>query len=286
LRRNIRTAIGCSVLTLFVVPWGRAQSPSVDSILDQSYREMYNLQFDDALRTADEAKKVDKTDPMPWVAQATAELFREFDRFHILRSDIFISDAAFSARPAYNWDGDKKKQFDDALATAEKIAHDRQNRDKNDVKALFALTLVNGLRANDAALMGKHNMTSLSFTKAASGFAEKLLALSPNYYDAYTATGMGQYLIGSKPAPVRWILRIGGFKGDQAEGLKELTMASEHGRYLAPFARILLAFDDLRRQNRSEARKKFAWLHDQFPKNPLFVQEMAKCDHPSPPSGQ
>ncbi|HEY6348668.1 MAG TPA: hypothetical protein VI636_04585 [Candidatus Angelobacter sp.] len=286
MRRNIQKVMGCGLLTLIFVACVRAEAPSVDSILDQSYREMYNLQFDDAMRSADEAKKIDKTDPLPWVAQATAVLFREFDRFHILRSDIFISDEAFSSRPAYTWDTERKKQFEDALASAEKISRDRLARDKNDVKALFAMTLVNGLRANDAALMAKHNMASLSFTKTATGFAEKLLALSPNYYDAYTATGMGQYLIGSKPAPVRWILRIGGFKGDQAEGLKELTMAADKGRYLAPFARILLAFDDLRHQNRSEARKKFVWLHDQFPKNPLFSQEMAKCDRPSPPSGQ
>lgn len=286
MRGNIYKVIGCALIAFNLVPRCLAQTPNVDSILDQSFREMYNLQFDDAMRTADEARKADKTDPMPWVAQATAILFSEFDKFHILRSDIFISDSAFAARPAYTWDADKKKQFEDAITNAEKTSRDRLSRDKNDVKALFALTLVNGLRANDAALLTKHNMTSLSYTKTANGFAEKLLVLSPDYYDAYTATGMGQYLIGSKPAPVRWILRIGGFKGDQAEGLKELKLAAEKGRYLAPFARILLAFDDLRHQNRSEARKKFAWLHDQFPKNPLFTQELAKCDRPSLPTGQ
>jgi len=247
---------------------------------------MYNLQFDEAFRKADQAKSIDKTDPMPWVAQASAVLFREFDRLHILRSDIFISDAAFSARPAYTWNAASKKQFDEALAGAEKLSRERLGRDKNDTRALFALTLVNGLRANDAALVTKHNLTSLSYTKAATGYAEKLLALSPSYYDAYLATGMGKYMIGSKPAPVRWILRIGGFKGDEQEGVKELTLVSERGRYLAPFARILLAFNDLRHQKPGEARKKFAWLHDQFPGNPLYLQEMAKCDRQSLPSGQ
>jgi hypothetical protein len=261
------TGFGCS-----------AFAQNVDAMLDQSFRDMYNLQFDQALQIAEQAKAIDKNDPMPWVAQASAVLFREFDRLHILRSDLFVSDAAFSARPAYSWNPAAKKQFDDALAGAEKLAQSRLGRDKNDVKALFALTLVNGLRANDAALITKHNMTSLSFTKTSTGFAERLLAISPNYYDAYISTGMGQYLIGSKPAPVRWILRLGGFKGDQEQGIKELTLVSEKGRYLAPFARILLAFNDLRHKERNEARKKFASLHDQFPSNPLFTQEMANCE--------
>jgi len=271
---------------LALAPRSLAQAQNVDAILDQSFHAMYNLQFDEAFRKADEAKKVDKTDPMPWVAQASAVLFREFDRLHILRSDIFVSESAFSARPANTWNAASKKQFDEALATAEKLAQDRLAHDKKDAKALFALTLVNGLRANDAALITKHNLTSLSYTKAATGYAEKLLALAPDYYDAYLATGMGQYIVGSKPAPVRWLLRIGGFKGDQEEGVKELGLVAAHGRYLAPFARILLAFNDLRHQKPAEARKKFVSLHDQFPGNPLYVQEMAKCDRSSIASGQ
>jgi len=285
LQHSLRAVIGSSLLLLSLVS-SVAQAQSVDAILDQSFRAMYNLQFDEAFRKADDAKKADPTDPMPWVAQASAVLFREFDRLHILRSDIFISDSAFSARPANTWNANSRKQFDEALTTAEKLAQDRITHDKKDVKALFALTLVNGLKANDAALITKRNLTSLSYTKTATGFAEKLLALAPDYYDAYIATGMGQYIVGSKPAPVRWILRIGGFKGDQEQGVKELSLVSERGRYLAPFASILLAFNDLRHQKPAEARKKFALLHNQFPGNPLFVQEMAKCDRSSVASGQ
>ena len=281
MKANLHNLIA-GVVFVTVVMCGSVRAETVDSILDQCFRSMYNLQFNDAFQKADQAKAADNSDPMPFVAQASAVLFREFDRLHILRSDLFISDAAFSARPPYNWDPAAKKQFDDALAGAEKLAQSRLTRDKNDVKALFALSLVNGLRANDAALITKHNMTSLSYTKTASGFAEKLLAIAPNYYDAYISTGMGQYLIGSKPAPVRWVLRLGGFKGDQEQGVKELTMVSEHGRYLAPFARILLAFNDLRHKNRTEARKKFASLHEQFPANPLFSKEMDNCDKPAP----
>lgn len=286
MRRNIEKAIGCGILILILIPCGRAQTANGDSLLGQSFHAMYNLQFEEAFRKADQAKALDKTDPMPWVAQATAVLFREFDRLHILRSEIFTSDTAFDARPSYTWNPEARKQFEDSLATVEKLARGRLEHDKNDVDALFAMVLMNGLRANEAALIAKHNMTSLSFTKASSGYAERLLAISPSYYDAYISTGMSEYLVGTKPAPVRWILRLGGFKGNQEEGVKELTLVSERGKYMAPFARILLAFNDLRHKNPAEARKKLAWLHDQFPANPLYTQEMAKCDHPSLPTGQ
>ena len=261
-----------------------AQPQSVDSVLDQSYSAMYNLKFDEAVRLAESAKRLANDDPVPWMAQGCAALFREFDRLHILRSELFGADDKFTDGPAMTWDAQGRKDFDNALSGAEKLAQARLSHDKYDPRALFALTLVNGLRADDAALIAKKKFGALSFTKTATGYAERLLARSPDYYDAYIATGLGKYIIGGKAAPVRWVLRLGGLKGDQEQGVKELKLVADHGRYLSPFALILLAFDDLRHKNRAEARKKLEWLRDHFPNNPLFAQEIAKLDHP--PGGQ
>ena len=254
---------------------------AVDSALDQSYRAMYNLQFDEALRQTNAAELLDKTDPVPWMSKACAILFREFDRLHILRSELFGTDDRFSDGPPLAWNSQSHAAFEDALNNAEKLAEQRLQHDKDDPRSLFALTLVNGLRADDAALIAKKKFSAFSFTKAANGYAERLLSRWPEYYDAYLATGLGKYIIGGKAAPVRWMLRLGGLKGDQQEGVKELGLVAEHGRYLLPFARILLAFDDLRHKNNAEARKKLEWLHAQFPGNPLFVEEIAKLDHPA-----
>jgi hypothetical protein len=198
LKSNRRKIIVCVLLVAALTSGGLADTQKVDSMLDQSFRSMYNLQFDQAFQIANQAKAADPSDPMPWVAQASAVLFRELDRLHVLRSDLFVSDSAFSARPAYTWNPESKKEFDSALASAEKLAKDRLDHDKNDVRGLFALALINGLRANDAALVTKHNLTCLSFTKTSNSYAERLLGIAPDYYDAYIATGMSEYLIGSK----------------------------------------------------------------------------------------
>lgn len=256
------------------------QTQNMDALLDQSYSAMYNLRFDDALRLAESAKNLATNDPVPWVTQACAILFREFDHMHILRSELFGSDDRFSDGPAMVWDQQSRKQFEIALDGTEKLAQERLKQSKEDPRALFALSLASGLRADDAALIAKKKLNALSYTKAANGYAERLLARYPDYYDAYISTGMGKYIIGGKAAPVRWMLRLGGLKGDQAEGVKELTLVADHGRYLMPFARILLAFDDLRHKNVAEARKKLEWLRAHFPNNPLFSQEIAKLDHP------
>lgn len=200
-RRALMLAMMVAIIALFG-PAARAQSvvhaPQSEVLLDQSYRAMYNLNFEEAFRKAEQAKALAKDDPLPWVAEACAALFRELDRLRILRSEMFSSDEAFDSREAHQWNGSARKQFEDALAGAEKLARERLARNKDDVNALFSLSLVNGLRADDAALISKKNMAALGFTKSANTYAERLLALEPDYYDAYVSTGMGKYIIGGK----------------------------------------------------------------------------------------
>jgi hypothetical protein len=259
-----------------------AKAPSVDDKLGQSYRAMYDLKFSEAFKAADEAKALAQDDPLPFVAQAWVAFFRELDRLHALRSEVFATDDNFHAsRNGYAWDTANKKIFDDALAQTEKLAQARLDRDQNDPRALLALALANGLHGDDLGLFSKKDMSALSYVKSATSYAERLLALSPDSYDAYVATGLGKYIIGRRSAPVRWVLRMGGYKGDEDEGIRELSLAADHARYLAPFASILVAFEDIRRNNSDAARKKLEQLHEQFPHNPLFVEEMNKLGRTS-----
>lgn len=268
------------------VPAHAQAQKAVEEHLVQSYRDVYNLRFQEALKRAEAAKALASDDPMPWIAEANAVLFREFDRLQVLRSETFASDENFTTRQTYRWDAAAYQAFGNALRKSEQLARKRLDRDRNDGRALLALALSNSMRAEDAALFARKDIATLSYFKASIDYAERLLAVAPEGYDAYLAGGLGKYVIGCKRAPVRWVLRAGGLKGDREEGIKELSIAAAHASYMAPFARLLLAFDDLRHNNKAEARRKFAALHEEFPNNPLFLQETAKLDGPSVGPGQ
>jgi hypothetical protein len=285
---KLKTVILSIIATLALISGATAQGqmviskgPSVEDKLAQSYRAMFDLKFQEAFKAADEAKAVAQDDPLPHVAQAWVAFFRELDRLHALRSEVFTTDDGFNARDSYAWDPANKKIFDSALDRAEKLAQDRLGHNQNDPRALLALSLINGLHGDDLGIFTKKDLKAISYIKAATGYSEKLLVVAPDSYDAYVATGMGKYIVGRKSAPVRWVLRLGGIKGDEQEGMKELSLAADHARYLAPFARILVAFEDVRRNNPAEARKKLEQLHQQFPNNPMFLDELTKLDHAS-----
>jgi hypothetical protein len=98
----------------------------------------------------------------------------------------------------------------------------------------------------------------------------------PGFYDAYLAIGIENYLLSLKPAPMRWLLRVGGAETDREAGIGKLKLTAQSGHYLKPFARLMLAVAALRDKDRGGAREQLSWLVSQFPGNHLFREELAK----------
>ena len=141
-----------------------------------------------------------------------------------------------------------KSRFESSWTRAEKLANARLTKDPNDHDALFALTLSNGLQADYAALIEKHNLNSLHFTKEASTWAQKLLSVCNSCYNVLVATGFSKYIIGSMSAPVRWMLRMGGLPGDKQAGISDLRF----DRRSWPLSRTLRAHSSLHRVRERE----------------------------------
>jgi len=244
--------------------------------LDNSYRQMYNLEFADAHNTLRAWEAAHPGDPMGPVSDAAAYLFAEFDRLHILQSELFTDDTGFKARAKPKADQNAKQTFLKQLDEGERLASAALARNASDANAKFARILGMGLRSDYLALIEKRNMQSLSIMKDGRVLAEELLAKEPGYYDAYLAVGVENYMLGIKPAPVRWVLSWTGAQTDKAQGLRELRLTAEKGHYLQPFARLLLAVAALRDKNVGEARTLLNGLVQEFPSNDLYKRELAR----------
>jgi hypothetical protein len=249
-----------------------------NSPLDNGFRLMYNLDFARAQQQFTNYQQKHEDDPLGPACQAAGYLFAEFERLGVLESQFYETDAKFDNRKKLAPDPEVRKRFDEALTRAETLARARLTNDRQDQNALFAMTLSSGLRADYAALIEKRNMASLRYTKESTAWANQLLAVHPDCYDAHLASGISKYIIGSMAAPVRWFLRLGGVNGDKKAGISELELTAQRGHYLAPFARILLAIAYVREKDRARAREVLASLKEDFPDNPLFGKEMARLE--------
>jgi hypothetical protein len=247
-----------------------------DSLLDRGYREMYNLQFDEAHKTFAQFEKANPADALGPVSDAAAYLFSEFDRLHILQSQFFVSNTGFLDFHRSPADPITKQQFDADLDRTKELSEAALRKSPDDVDARFANSLRFGLRANYMALIEKKNLRALDEIKTGRVEAQKVLASHPQYYDAYIAGGIENYLLSLKPAPVRWLLGINGAQTDKQTGIRHLRLVAEKGHYLLPFARLLLAIAALRDGDRAQACSLLTWLSEHFPRNTLYQQELAK----------
>lgn len=275
--RAVSWLIMCGLLSAQPL-FASSESKTTDSALDRGYHDAYNLDFPSAQREFQGWEREHPADPLGPVSEAAGVLFCELDRLGVLEAQFYQKDSSFLNRPKLMPDDAKRREFDDALARAEAKARQSLTSDAKNRDALFTMALVNGLRADYVALIEKRDMAGLSYTRDATTWANKLLAQAPDYYDAYLATGMSKYIVGSLVAPLRWLLRVAGYQGDKQEGIRQVQLTAERGHYLAPFARVLLAIAYLRQNDRERARALLTGLRDEFPANPLFPKEIARID--------
>jgi hypothetical protein len=252
----------------------RADAPSPD--VYRGWLKMYDLSFDQAHQIFAGWKQSHPADPLGPVSDAAAVLFAELARLGVLESELFTHDDTFKDRRKLRPDPQVRVSFDREIKQADQLADAALQSNASDKNALFAKCLIFGLRADFASLVEKQDLTALKYTKQGRPFADKLLSIDPKAYDAYLGSGVENYLLSLKPAPLRVLLRITGAQVDRQKGIEQLRMTAEQGHYLEPFAKLLLAVAALRDNNPASARALLSELHNRFPNNPLYVRELSR----------
>lgn len=264
---------------LFCIPFLLFADPSAQpraTPLDDGYRQMYDLEFDAAHRTFGTWMEQHPDDPLGPVSDAAAFLFAEFDRLHILQSEFFLQNDSFLNHSKPAPDAQLKQRFEQDLARSQDAADRTLARDPGNQNAEFATLMRLGLHADYLALIEKKYLVSLNEIKSGRAIAEKLIIANPAYGDAYLAIGVENYLLSLKPAPVRWFLRAGGAETDKDRGIANLSLTARTGRYLEPYARVLLAVAAMRDKNVARAKELLQGLARQFPHNPLYSRELSR----------
>ncbi len=262
-----------------IVPHGPSQA--VASVprateLEAGFHLLYNMKPAEAIAKFALWQRAHPEDPMGRASEAAAYLFEECSRQGVLTSEYFLNDNLFLGKIALSPDPALRAAFFAADIRAQELAQLQLNVNPDDANALFAMTLSLGMQADYASLIDKHQVESLKMIREAEMYAKKLLVVAPDAADAYLTLGAANYIIGSLPGIKRFFLRFAGVRGDKKLGIQQLEIAANHGHYLRPFAKILLALVALREENPDVARTQLTELVAEFPENPLFASELAK----------
>ena len=275
------SALMAAVLHLRAAPTASGQTP-IEALhvpeLDAGFHLLYELKPEEALTQFEAWQKSHPKDPLGSASEAAAYLFEECYRQGVLTSEFFLDNERFLGKIPLKPDPELRAAFFAADKQAQDLAQLRLKTNPDDPNSLFAMSLSLGMQANYASLIDKRQLDSLKKIREADTYAKKLLVVAPDAADAYLGLGMANYFIGSLPGPKKFFLGIVGIHGNKTAGIQQLEIAADHGHYLRPFAKILLALSALREKKPEVARAQFNELVAEFPENPLFAGELAKLN--------
>lgn len=289
MRWRIYCALGLLLLVVVVGPVnankqaGGAAPTSVPE-LSAGFRLLYAQNFSEAREQFDFWESRHPEEPFGPTAVAATYLFEELFRQGVLSSDFFLNEKRFLNGIDGKPDAARMRGFEETIALARKLAKQRLAKNPNDTEALFALTLAAGMESNADMMLKKQHFESLKRLKEANEYAKQLLSEQPDTNDAYVALGSANYIIGSLSGAKRFMLWFGGIHGDKKLGMEQLGKTIDGGRYLQPFAKILLALAARREKQDTFAQNLLRELSEGFPESPLFAAEYAKAmsEGPSP----
>lgn len=244
--------------------------------VEAGFRLLYQLKFPEAREQFALWEKLHPDDPLGFSAEAASYLFEEFNNQGVLTSEFFLDDKRLLGGIPGTPTQRLGAAFHAAIDRAEKVGQARLDRDPRDASGLLAMTMSNGMMADYASLIEKRQLATLHLLGVSEGFANRLLAVDSGAGDAYVALGVSNYILACLPAYKRFFLRLGGVRGDKSVGMRQLEQAVASGKYLQPYAELLLALTSLREKQPQRAQALLAHLADEFPQNQLFARELAK----------
>jgi hypothetical protein len=245
--------------------------------LMSGFHQLYEQKFDQARVAFSDWRSSHPEEPLGEVAVGASFLFEELYRQGVLTSDFFLNERKFLHGIDGKPDPVRMNNFRDALTRARALAKQRLKTDPKDGEGLFALTLAAGMESDADAILEKRQLDGLKRMKEANEFAKQLIAVHPDAADAYVAPGIANYIIGSLNPGYRLALWFGGIHGDKKLGMAQVGKTVEDGRYLRPFAKIMLALAARREKQNALAQKLLHELTQEFPSNDTFAAEYAKA---------
>jgi len=246
----------------------------------QALNRLYNFDFPSSHSLLRESAANHPNDPLPHALDASVFLMGELDRLGILAAEFFQDDRRLKDKRKVSPDPRIRDGILAAAERSERLAHAALAAHPNDVNALFALCLASGIRMDYTALIEKKLFKSYGYAKRAHEYASRVLRIDPDFYDVYLTVGFSEYLVGSLPFFVRWLGRMEfeGIQGSKEAGRQRLVLAAERGRYMGPFAQILLSLFYLREKRLGESREVLRDFLKEHPENPLVRRELARLE--------
>ena len=169
---------------------------------------------------------------------------------------------------------DLARAFHAHLERAAAIAERHVRANPSDADAQFQRGAVEGLRASYLATIEGRVRDSMGPARRAYSAHRRVLELDPSRADAGLIVGTYEYTVASLPFPVRWLVRLAGFRSGRESGIRFVERAASHPGAVQTNAQFVLVLMYNRERRHEDALKLLRALQVQYPRNRLLWLEI------------
>ncbi len=237
---------------------------------------LYNLEYDAAREQLQTWLSSHPTDLRALNQLATVLLHREMflrktlqTRFYADLGEVFHG-GKVAVTPSF------QQQFFGVLEKAQRLAEDHLKQNPKDQEAMYWAGAAHATRAVFYFSMLKAYLPALRESIGARQYHAQLLAINPDYVDAWLVVGTNDYVAGSLPWYVKIMASLKGYRGNRAQGLAEVKRVAEQGHSAREDAKFILAILYRREKMYSETLAVLQSLAESYPRNFLLRREIAQ----------
>jgi tetratricopeptide (TPR) repeat protein len=257
------------------LPAMAAVHPGNNALAARGFNELYNMEYDPAIRDFTKLRTEFPDDPFPVNYLLGAQIFKELNRIGALDTETYSGDNFLTSKPRRPLDLAVQKQIYDLIATVEKMSNARLQRNPNEADALYARGVGRGFRAMYMGMAQKSWLPAIRAALSARRDHERVLELDPNYVDAKMTVGIHNYIIGSLNWAGRAAVALVGVTGNKQKGLDYLRQVSRSHGTSANDATLALSLFLRREQLYPEALELVSRVSHEYPRNFLLAVEYA-----------
>ncbi|MFB3828069.1 MAG: tetratricopeptide repeat protein [Bryobacteraceae bacterium] len=253
-----------------------ARLVSPDALVERGFEHFFNLEYDQAIADFEAAVTLAPSSPDLHNHVAEALVFREMFRGGALESELVTGNNPFLRRARLQPSAEVEKKFFQEISESMSLCRARLARDAKDARALYALGIAHGLRANWNFLVRKAWIDALRDATTSRKLHNQVSALEPENVDARLTQGLHDYLVGSLPRVYRMLAFVAGVRGDKQRGIRTVQEVARHGTLNRVEAEVFLCALYRRDKKPELALPLLADLVRRFPRNYLLRFEQAQ----------
>jgi tetratricopeptide (TPR) repeat protein len=252
------------------------RDPRFVELAQKGFGDIFNLDYDKARQEFVSLTKEYPQHPAPPLYLATILWLEEMLRRQDLSLNRFIVPTYFSGKTNDVMPALQRIEFFHHVEKCQALANTILKKNSRDMDARYFRATAYGLRSSFAITIDHSLREAFSNGNKAYSASKKLIEENPKYYDAYLTVGIYEYIVGSIPWYLKWMMYVIGARGSVQDGLAHLKLAAEKGQYIKNEAELVSMVLNVREHHYAEALEIARHLNNKYPRSFLFALNVAQ----------